>query len=138
MEKAKAMGKVTGIGAVMFKADDKDGMIGWLTGNLGMAFQPWGAQAFKWRDREDPERKGYTLLSVNSPDNDYFDPSTLPFMINLRVEGLDEILAHLKTQGIEPVRVFDAEPNGRFVHIMAPGGLKLELWEPVENDPYDV
>ena len=132
------MGKVTGLGAIMFKADDKEGMIGWLTQNLGMAFQPWGAQAFKWRDRDDPARKGYTIFSVNSPDSDYMDPSPLPFMINLRVEGLDDILAHLKTQGIEPVRIFDAEPNGRFVHIMAPGGLKLELWEPVENDPYDV
>jgi hypothetical protein len=133
-----AMGKVTGVGAIMMKTADKDGMISWLTENLGMAFAPWGAQPFKWRDRDNPEVKGYTLVSVSGPDNDYFDPSPLPFMINLRVEGLDDILADLATRGIVPVRVFDPEPNGRFVHIMAPGGLKIELWEPVSDDPYDV
>lgn len=132
------MGKVTGVGAIMFKAEDKDGMIGWMTEHLGMAFQPWGAQAFKWRDRDAPETKGYTLVSVNQPDNDYFDPSPLPFMLNLRVDNLDEILAAMKARGIEPVRMFDPEPNGRFAHVMAPGGLKIELWEPVTDDPYDV
>jgi hypothetical protein len=131
------MAKVTGIGGIFFQSDVQQELIGWLRDRLHLDMQAWGGTKFRWRERADPERRGYTVLSVNKPDNDYFAPSELPFMLNLRVDDLDAVLAELASHGIEPVRVFDAEPNGRFVHVMAPGGLKLELWQPSEDDPYD-
>jgi hypothetical protein len=47
------------------------------------------------------------------------------------------MLAQLREQGVEITKVFDPEPNGKFAHVMAPGGIKIELWEPVSPDPYD-
>lgn len=32
---------------------------------------------------------------------DYFDPSDEPFMINLRVRGLDDLLGRLRADGVE-------------------------------------
>jgi hypothetical protein len=43
-----------------------------------------------------------------------------------------------RSGGIAVLKVFDLEPNGRFAHVMGPEGVKIELWEPVEDDPYDV
>jgi len=130
------MAKVTGIGGVFFKSPDAKAALGWFTDNLGLPMDPWG-RAFPWRDREDPERKGYTVLSAHGADSNYFDPSTQPFMLNLRVDDLDGMLAQLAAKGITPVRVFDPEPNGRFAHVIGPDGIKIELWEPVADDPYD-
>lgn len=128
--------KVTGIGGVFLKTSDKDELRSFFAEGLGVSLEAWGGM-FPWRERETPERKGYTVLGLHDEASDYFDPSPLPFMINLRVSDLDGMLARLRASGHEVVKVFDPEPNGRFAHVMGPQGLKIELWEPVEDDPYD-
>lgn len=130
------MPRVTGIGGVFFKASDKRATLRWFRENLGVEMEDWG-RMFPWLERDDPTRKGYTVLSVHPRDTDYYDPSPQPFMINLRVDDLDAMLAELREKGIEPVRVFAPEANGRFAHVMGPDGVKIELWEPVADDPYD-
>ena len=40
------------------------------------------------------------MVSV-SEGTDYFAPSTKPFMINLQVENLDEVLAQLKRENVD-------------------------------------
>jgi len=128
------MAKITGIGGVFMKAGNEDGLRAFLT-LLGVPLEPWGT-FFPWREREDPEKKGYTVLGLFAEDSDYFEPSTQPFMVNFRVDDLDGVLELLKGQGMDILKQID-EPNGRFAHVMAPGGMKVELWQPADPDPYD-
>jgi catechol 2,3-dioxygenase-like lactoylglutathione lyase family enzyme len=130
------MAKVTGIGGVFFKSTDSGATRAWLRDNLGIPVEEHG-WAWKWREREDAEATGYTILSVFKRESDYFDPSEQPFMVNLRVDDLDGMLAQLAERGITPLKIFPPEPNGRFAHVMGPDGIKLELWEPAKPDPYD-
>jgi predicted enzyme related to lactoylglutathione lyase len=130
------MAKVTGIGGVFIKTGDKPAMRTWLDENLGIKTEDWGC-SFPWRDREDATKKGYTVLGLHRSESDYFDPSPHAIMINFRVDDLDGVLDHLRSRGITVLKVFDPEPNGRFAHVMGPEGVKIELWQPIENDPYD-
>lgn len=129
------MAKVTGIGGVFFKTD-KDATRRWFTDVLGVPTEDWGC-VFPWRDREDPQQRGYTVLGLHARDSKYFDPSPHPFMLNLRVDDLDGMLEQLRARGVEVVKVFDPEPNGRFAHVVGPDGIQIELWQPVQDDPYD-
>lgn len=129
------MAKVTGIGGVFLRSADGEGLRAMLSETMNLELEPWG-RAFPWRERDDPEKKGATVLGLFEADSTYFEPSPLPFMINLRVDDLDGMVAQLEAAGHAILHRAD-EPNGRFAHVMAPGGLKLELWEPVADDPYD-
>ncbi|MCC6523328.1 MAG: VOC family protein [Polyangiaceae bacterium] len=130
------MAKVTGIGGVFFKTSDTAATAKWFTDVLDLPTEPWG-RVFPWREREDPERKGYTVLGLHPQRSDYFGPSALPFMLNLRVDDLDGMLELLRQRGATILKVLDPEPNGRFAHVVGPDGLTLELWEPKRDDPYD-
>lgn len=130
------MAKITGIGGVFFKTPDREATAKWFAEKLDLPTDTWG-RAFQWRDRDEPEKKGYTVLGLHDTKSDYFDPSEQPFMLNLRVDDLEGMLAELEKRGVKVVKRFDPEPNGRFAHVMGPDGIKLELWEPVADDPYD-
>jgi predicted enzyme related to lactoylglutathione lyase len=43
---------------------------------------------------------------------------------------MDAMLARCEEQGVEPVKTFPDDYNGRFAHIMDPEGRKVELWQP--------
>ena len=74
---------------------------------------------------------GACVASVpNAVDTDYFAPSSKPFMVNLAVDDLAGVLERAREHGVEPVRTFDDQANGRFAHIVDPDGTTLELWEP--------
>jgi predicted enzyme related to lactoylglutathione lyase len=51
-------------------------------------------------------------------------------MLNLRVEGLDGLVAALRAAGIEVAVDPETSPNGRFARLSDPDGNPLELWEP--------
>lgn len=129
------MAKVTGLGGFFFKTPDPKATGAWLTEHLGMATESWG-QSFPWLDRE-TGKKGYTVLGLHGTASDYFTGSDREFMLNLRVDDLDGVLADLAAKGIQPVRTFPDEPNGRFAHVPGPDGITLELWQPADPDPYD-
>ncbi|APR77008.1 Glyoxalase family protein [Minicystis rosea] len=131
-----AMAKVTGVGGFFFKTSDTAETARWFTDVLELPTETWG-RTFPWRDREDPERKGYTVMGLHAQGSDYFGPSKREFMLNLRVDDLDAMLAQLRERGVEVVKVFDPEPNGRFAHVKGPDGMVLELWQPAEPDPFD-
>src|SRR5262245_15520037 len=99
------MAKVTGIGGVFFKTDDKSATARWFTDVLGLPTEEWG-RSFLWRDRDDPAKKGYTVLGLHARTSEYFDPSPLPFMLNLRVDDLDGMLALLRSRGVEVIKIF--------------------------------
>ncbi len=60
---------------------------------------------------------------------DYF-PADRSAMVNLRVRGLDELLARLRAAGIEPVKEDRGTEAGDFARILDPEGNPIELWEP--------
>ncbi len=123
------MAAVIGVGGVFFKADDPDALRTWYERVLGIEMQDWGGTVFLPATMAAQPGAG-TVLSFFPADTDYFEPSEKPFMVNLAVDDLAGIVARAKEHGVEPVRSFDDQPNGRFAHIVDPEGTTIELWEP--------
>ncbi|MBS7528073.1 hypothetical protein KHM83_15410 [Fusibacter paucivorans] len=110
------MKSVTGIGGIFFKAQDPDKMNDWYKAHLGLDTSEYGVR-FEWLEKSDPSKTGTTQWSTFSETTDYFQPSSKDFMINHRVEILDQI---------------ETYDFGKFVHILDLEGNKIELWEPTD------
>jgi predicted enzyme related to lactoylglutathione lyase len=123
------MATVIGVGGVFFKARDPQALRAWYERVLGLEMQDWNGTVFLPQTMVEQPGAG-TVFSLFPEDTDYFEPSTKPFMINLAVDDLAGILERAKGHGVEPVRSFEDQPNGRFAHIVDPEGTTLELWEP--------
>ena len=123
--------KVTGIGGIFFKSRDPEKIRKWYAENLGLVTNEYGS-LFEFRQSADPEKKGYTQWSPFKQDTDYFEPSTKDFMINYRVEKIEELVAELRANGVTVVDEIESFEYGKFVHILDPEGNKIELWEPVD------
>jgi len=130
-----AAGRVRSIGGVFFKCKDPGAMKHWYAAHLGLQTDAYGTN-FEWRQADDPTRKGFTQWSPFSDKTTYFQPSSKDFMINYRVENLDDLVAHLRRQGVQIVDEIKVEPYGKFCHIMDPEGNAIELWEPNDAE-YD-
>lgn len=125
------MAKVTGIGGVFFKStSDKAALGAWYRQHLGMSFEDWGGAILRWAD-DKAEDGGLTVWSLAAADSKWFAPSTSSFMINYRVDNLDEMLESLRAGGVEIVSGPESAENGKFAWIMDPDGNKVELWEPM-------
>ena len=84
----------------------------------------------KWPE-DKAEDEGLTVWSLAAHDSQWFSPSTSSFMINYRVDDLDELLEQLRAGGVEVVSGPESHENGKFAWIMDPEGNKVELWEPM-------
>lgn len=91
---------------------------------------------FEWRHSESPDKKGFTAWSVFDQNTEYTKPSEKDFMINYRVENLEELLETLKEEGVKIVGEMEAFEYGKFGWIMDPNGIKIEFWEPNDGE-YD-
>jgi predicted enzyme related to lactoylglutathione lyase len=127
------MKKVTGIGGIFFKSKDPKKMKEWYKTHLGINADQYGA-TFEWRQASDPTRKGITQWSPFEDSTKYFEPSTKDFMINYRVENLDELVEQLKKEGVTITDKIETFDYGKFVHIIDLEGNKLELWEPADSE----
>jgi predicted enzyme related to lactoylglutathione lyase len=128
------MAKVTGIGGVFFKSAGKGSELSaWYEKNLGLELESWGGAILKWPD-DRAEDGGLTVWTTADNDSKWFSPSESSFMINYRVDNLDELLATLKQNGVEIVSGPEYAENGKFAWIMDPDGNKVELWEPMAWD----
>ncbi|MDB5197396.1 MAG: hypothetical protein JWP88_1767 [Flaviaesturariibacter sp.] len=123
------MKKVTGIGGIFFKCKDPKKMREWYETHLGINTNEYGA-VFEWRQGAEPAKKGFTTWSPFSETTKYFEPSTRDFMINYRVENLEDLVAQLKEEGVTVTDQIEAFEYGKFVHIVDMEGNKIELWEP--------
>lgn len=115
-------GRVTGIGGLFFRSKDPKGLAAWYAEHLGLpADQPvWMQEA------------GPTVFAPFAFKSDYFPLERL-HMLNLRVDGLDALVARLEQSGIPAERRAEWDGTGEYGHfarIIDPEGNPIELWEP--------
>jgi predicted enzyme related to lactoylglutathione lyase len=122
------MKKVTGLGGIFFKCDDPKKMNEWYAKNLGLPVEKYGT-SFQWRYADDTEKEGQTIWSPFASDTKYFEPSKKDFMINYRVENIEDLVEELKKEGVTILDEIQGSDYGKFVHILDPEGNKIELWE---------
>ena len=128
------MARITGIGGVFFKSRNDNAALGaWYKKHLGMSLESWGGAILRWPD-DKAEDKGLTVWNVAKKDTQWFSPSDSSFMINYRVDDLDEMLAQLQAAGVAAIGGPESHENGKFAWIMDPDGNKVELWEPMRWD----
>lgn len=118
------MARVTGLGGIFYKVPDPAATQAWYKDKLGIGGD-WGAN-FRWADEsgDDP----FSLLTPFKETTDYMAPSAAAFMINLRVDDLDAMIAELEAKGIEILGRQD-EDYGNFAWILDCDGVKIELWQ---------
>ncbi len=114
---------ITGIGGLFFRSKDTEALMEWYKTHLGIeAGGIWEQQA------------GPTLLVPFPDSSDYF-PADKQWMINFRVDGLDDLLTSLRAAGIAVITKaeWDSPEIGRFARIHDPEGNVIELWEPAAD-----
>lgn len=123
------MAKVLGVGGVMFKSADPKKTMAWYARVLGVDLEDWAGAIFRPAAMAGKPGSA-TVFNAMNADTDYLAPSTSDYLINFVVDDLDGVLARCKANGVEPVKLFPEEFNGRFAHVVDPEGRKIELWEP--------
>ena len=127
------MKRATGIGGIFFKTKDPKAMKAWYNRHLGVPIPNPYSGLFEWREKDNPNRVGYTVWSPFDKDTDYFGEGEQTFMINYRVENLAELLEVLKQEGIKVVKEMEEHEYGKFAWIQDPEGNRIELWEPIDE-----
>ena len=114
---------MTGIGGFFFRARDPDALAAWYGAHFGI--YPAPGDAAPWRQDAGP-----TVFAPFRADSEYFGDPARNWMLNLRVDDLDGMIAALRGAGIEVTVDAEDYPNGRFARLTDPEGNPLELWEP--------
>ena len=117
------MAKVTGLGGVFYVASDPAATRQWYREVLSLDGE-YGPQ-MPWS--EETGEAPYSLIS-HFADDTYIKPGKGGFMINLRVDDLDAMVAQVKAKGIEILDSVD-EGYGKFAWLLDPDGVKIELWQ---------
>ncbi|MBI1307628.1 MAG: VOC family protein [Bacteroidetes bacterium] len=125
-------GRVTGVGGIFFKSSNPEDSRLWYSKNLGLTTNEYGS-LFEYREGSDPEKIAYLQWSPMATNTDYFEPSGHSFMINFRVKNIERLVDQLRESGVHVVDDIETYEYGKFVHILDPDGVKIELWEPVDS-----
>ena len=132
MENSDKTPKVTGIGGIFFFSDDPKETRDWCAKNLGMDTTEWGT-TFESRNSADPDIIESMQWSPFKRGSSYFLPSKKEFMINYRVQNIEELVKNLRQNNVTILdHIVDSE-YGKFVHILDSDDNKIELWEAPEN-----
>ena len=121
--------KVTGIGGIFFFSDNPKETREWYNQNLGLDTNDYGS-SFESRNINNPDEVNILQWSPFKNGSEYFAPSKKEFMINYRVQNIEELVNKLKENGVTVLDNIETYDYGKFVHIMDPEGNKIELWEP--------
>ena len=119
--------RVTGLGGVFYVVKDPQATRDWYRDVLGIEGE-YGPQ-LAWAG--EPRAHPYSLIS-HFADDAYIQPGKGGFMINLRVNDLAGFLAMLRAKGVNILGEAD-EGYGKFAWLLDPDGVKIELWEQVED-----
>jgi predicted enzyme related to lactoylglutathione lyase len=124
------MPRVTGIGGVFLRARDREALSAWYRDRLGVPVQDWHGAMFQFAEDPWPRAQGYAVWSLFPDDTTYFGTGGQTFMVNLRVDDLDALLASLRAAGCAVDEKTHADENGKFGWVTDPEGNRVELWEP--------
>ena len=114
------MARITGIGGLFFRARDPDALTAWYDRHLFHRSNP-----YDWTQDAGP-----TVFAPFRADTDYF-PADRQYMLNLRVEGLADLIADLTAAGVAvETRLEWNGDQGTFARIHDPEGNPVELWQP--------
>ena len=117
-----------GIGGVFLRSRDTARLAAWYREQLGFnateSGKPTPGGDWTWE-----QEGGHTVFAAFSEDSDYWQAER-QVMLNLRVSGLDALVAKLKAAGIAVSRREDMDGVGRFARIHDCDGNPVELWEP--------
>src|SRR5688572_30448337 len=98
------MAKITGIGGVFFKSrNDRAALAAWYQEHLGISLESFGGAVLRWPD-DKAEDKGLTVWHIAEKESQWFSPSDSSFMINYRVDDLEEMIAQLRAGGVEIIQ----------------------------------
>lgn len=121
------MARVTGIGGIFFKTADPQALTQWYVQHLGLPVDEEGFVVLWWGD----EVRGSTVWGPFPEDTSSFDwPADRQWMINYRVDDLDEMLDQLRASGVPVSAETFEDMNGRFGHCWDPEGNRIQLWQP--------
>jgi len=120
--------RVSGIGGIFFKCKNPTAVREWYKTNLGLRVNEYGS-VFEWYQGADSTKKGFTQWSPFNEKTTYFEPSTKEFMINYRVENIEQLVADLKNNKVTVLDTIESYDYGKFVHILDIENNKIELWE---------
>ena len=122
---------VKGIGGLFFRAQDPDALTAWYRDHLGVgggcdSTSLGEPDEWSWRTEGGP-----VVFAPFKADTDYF-AADKAYMLNLRVDGIDELLESLRAAGVavETRPEWDTPEIGRFARIHDPEGNAIELWQP--------
>lgn len=87
------------------------------------------------RDAKAPQKKTFPQWIVFQHDTEHFSPGQSEFMINYRVDDLEEMVRKLHAEGVRIIGDIQVYSYGKFAHFIDCDGRKVELWEPAD-DPF--
>ena len=125
--------RVRGIGGIFFRAPDPAATRAWYGEHLGLQVDEYGTN-FEWRQAEDPDAAGYSQWSPFSDETEYFGAPNQAYMINYRVDNLPALLENLRAAGVKVIGEIQKEDYGSFAHVEDCDGVRLELWEPIDDE----
>jgi predicted enzyme related to lactoylglutathione lyase len=109
---------------VFVKARDPEALRAWYRDSLNLDIQDWGgAQLFN-------SAGTYAVWSSFAESTKYFAPSAKSFMINLQVDDLAALLAHLRERGARVLDRHESTDDGEFAYVLDPEDTLLELFQP--------
>jgi predicted enzyme related to lactoylglutathione lyase len=122
------MAKSIGFGGVFLKAQDPKALSAWYATHLGIPMGEGGSLAF-----DGPESAGMTVFALFPLETKYFGEGPQSFMLDFRVDDLDQLLTDLAAAGvrIDPRR--EEYSYGRFAWIWDLEGNRIELWQPLDH-----
>ncbi|ARN72454.1 glyoxalase [Nonlabens tegetincola] len=129
------MAKVTGLGGIFFVCNDPERTKQWYQKHLGLNTDQYGCTFFMSEEVK-REPKATQQWSPFPADTTYY-PIDQKFMINYRVDDLEELLADLQNSGIQQEGDMQEFDYGKFAWIIDCDGRKVELWEPKQEELFE-
>lgn len=119
------MAKAVGVGGVFLKARDAKALSAWYADHFGIQPGEGGALIF-----DGPESAGMTVFAHFPQETTYFGDGQQSFMVNFRVDDLDQLFAQLVAAGVRIDAHREEYSYGRFAWIWDLEGNRVELWQP--------
>ena len=107
------------------KARDPQALSAWYAAHLGIKPGEGGSLIF-----DGPESTGMMAFAHFPQETAYFGDGTQSFMVNFRVDDLDQLLANLAAAGVRIDTHREEYSYGRFAWIWDAEGNRVELWQP--------